>query len=186
MTFINRPTGRRTAGAGTARARALSAGIFLACIIAAPAAAGEAFIDSFNGTWTGEGEVLRDEDGSTRSIACRVENTREANTAKTAGECRAMVIFRREIGSEITLRPDGSFTGTYIGADNGPATLEGSLDGDVLELRMTYAKPVYGDNEAVMRITSPAGGSYSVSVYDHVDDPDALERVSRIEFTRQD
>lgn len=156
----------------------------LSILVGAPASAAPEFIARFDGTWEGDGEVLRNEDGKRRGVSCRVENSRKDNTSLTDGECRSMIIFKRDIGSEITLQPDGSFTGIYRGADTGPARLQGSLDGDTLELDMTYAKPVYGDHKAVMKITNPANGSYTVSVYDHVNADGELEQVSHIDFRR--
>lgn len=180
MTMINHVAAARRVLAPTSLA--------LAVVVAAPAVAapGNGFIERFNGTWTGKGEVLRNEDGKTRDVNCRVENTTVENTSLTEGECRAMVIFKREIGSEITLQPDGTFTGVYRGADTGPAQLVGSLNGDTLEFEMTYAKPVFGDNKAVMKIINADDGTYSVSVYDNVESPDELTQVSRIDFNRVD
>lgn len=177
----------RSVNASAATCRVLAVfGLALGAVgfVGQPARAGPGLIERFNGTWEGEGRVLRDEDGKTRGVNCRVENTLVRNTSKTAGECRAMIIFKREVGSEITLQPDGTFTGVYRGADNGPARLKGSLQGDTLELEMTYSKPVFGDNKALMKITIPADDAYSVSVYDHVESPEELTRVSLIEFRR--
>lgn len=141
------------------------------------------FIDRFAGDWSGRGEVLRHEDGSTRQVACEVTGATTEETARTEGRCRAMVIFVREIASDITLGPDGVFRGVYTGADNGAAELVGKLDGDTLVLDMTYEQPIHGDTEALMKITNADDGTYSVSVYDTVAGEE--KRVSRIEFKRK-
>ena len=183
----------RNVNAATVRSlvpSALAASLALGGLVVAassdPARAGTDFIERFTGSWKGEGRVLRNEDGSTRGVACRVENRQLENTSKTEGECRAMVIFRREVGSEITLQPDGTFTGVYHGADNGAAELVGSLRGDTLELRMTYEKPIYGDRDAIMKITNANDGTYSVAVYDDVDNEGEFEQVSLITFRKVD
>lgn len=173
---------RRVPSAARGLLLALLAGALLVPPVTAKA--GEDFIERFGGTWSGDGEVLRKEDMSTRKISCRVENKRIETTSESNGQCRAMVIFTREVASEITVREDGTFSGIYRGADTGPATLEGSLEGDTLELQMTYAQPVFGDDKAVMRITNADDGTYSVAVFDQVDGDGDLEEVSRIEFRR--
>lgn len=134
-------------------------------VLAAPSAN---YLDRFSGTWSGSGKVQRDIDPSPRSVDCSVSSKRpSANRISIDGTCRALVVFSRKMGAEISYNPStGRYSGVYTGSKTGPARLSGRLQGNALVFNVDYGARVYDDTKAVMTITNSGNGAFRMVVTD--------------------
>ncbi|BDA85076.1 hypothetical protein Sa4125_26180 [Aureimonas sp. SA4125] len=153
-------------------------GVSLALIASAgavaPAKADARFLDRFSGGWGGSGTVQRDVDPKPRQVTCSLEGERgNANSITLSGTCRALVVFSRSIGAELTYDPSSQrYRGVYTGSSKGPAQLSGRQRGDRLVLDITYPQEIFGDRKAVMTIASRGKEGFSMIVTDKVDGKD--------------
>ncbi|WP_152048452.1 hypothetical protein [Aureimonas psammosilenae] len=154
-------------------------------VLSTPSARADAsFLQRFDGSWRGAGQIQRDVDASPRKVTCRVEGSRpSANRVSIDGTCRAAVIVTRKIGADIRYDPaTRRFTGTYTGSTKGPAQVAGTQRGDALVLTITYAVPIYGDRNATMTIRNAGNGRFSMVVTDKVDGAD--KETSNVTFNQ--
>lgn len=127
--------------------------------IATAAVPEEAFVERFEGSWRGSGTVQENFESSTHNISCKMSGQGQGTAIKVDGSCRAALIFTRQIGASVRFDPaSGLYTGTYIGSPTGPAALSGKREGDTINLKVTWAKPVNGDREAQMTIVNTGSG----------------------------
>jgi hypothetical protein len=150
----------------------LLAGIGLAVAIAAvgaspPSRAGESdYIGLFGGLWVGSGVVVKD--AVSWQVQCRAEGRTGTNRVTIGGNCNLSVISVT-IGADITFDPaSGRYAGTYIGAKVGQAQVSGRRDGDVVNLVITWPKPVHGDTLARMTISNAGSGTVRIVIFDNV------------------
>ena len=163
----------------------IAAAAALSCLMMAGTAAAQTdFLERFEGAWSGEGTVMPNEEAGTRNVDCDVTGTAGGETIDISGECRAMLIFSRDIGAKLT-RSGDIYTGTYTGSKAGAAQLEGQLEGDTLNLTMTYPRPVNGDTKALMRITNPDDGQMTLTVLDQMGGTGEQVATTRISFQKQ-
>ena len=163
----------------------IAAAAGLSCFMMIGGAAAQTdFLDRFEGSWAGEGTVQANEGEPTRNVDCDVTGTAGAESIDISGECRAMLIFSRDIGAKLT-RNGETYTGTYTGSKAGVAQLEGQLEGDTLNLTMTYPKPVNGDTTALMRLTNPDDGQMALTVLDQIGGTGEQVATTRITFEKQ-
>jgi hypothetical protein len=126
----------------------------------------QSFIDLFGGTWEGSATLIK---GSVPwQVNCRASGQPMANRIAIEGNCNIAIISVR-IGADITYDPStGHYSGTYVGAKVGPARVEGKRDGSIVNLAITWPKPVHGDIEARMTIENAGGGSLRMTIFDNV------------------
>lgn len=160
----------------------------LASILGSPVplawAGGEqAFIDRFDGSWSGSGTIITG--AVTLKPGCRTTGERGVNHMRIEGTCSVFVISVR-IGADITYDPaSGRYNGTYIGAKVGPAAVVGKRSGDTVNLTITWPKPVYGDTSARMAMKNTGDGSLRLTIFDNVA-PDGPEvRTTDIVLSRK-
>ncbi len=133
-----------------------------------PAHADEsAFLSRFETDWTGGGKVLRRANEGAWNVTCTMTQDLGPNAIDIGGSCRAAVFVNKQIGAKLTIDPaTGVYSGTYIGASEGPATLSGKRNGDTLTLTITWAEPINGDDKATMIISNPGDGTMRIQVTD--------------------
>jgi hypothetical protein len=133
-----------------------------------PASADESeFLSRFEAKWTGGGKVLRRANEGPWNVKCTMSQDAGRNAIEIGGTCRAAVFVSKKIGASLTVDPNtGLYTGTYIGASEGPARLSGKRSGDTLTLTITWAAPINGDNKATMIIRNPGDGTLQIQVVD--------------------
>jgi hypothetical protein len=142
----------------------------LVAVVSGPANASagdeQAFIDLFGGTWVGSATVIK---GSVPwQVNCRASGQPVANRITIEGNC-SIAIISVPIAADITYDPaTGDYDGTYIGAKVGPAHVAGKRDGSIVNLAITWPKPVHGDTEARMTIENAGGGSLTMTIFDNV------------------
>lgn len=139
---------------------AAAAALFsLATIAYAATQQEEAFVQRFDGSWRGSGMVQENFESSTHKISCSMRGEGQGTAIRVDGSCRAAVIFTRKIGASVRYDPNsGLYTGTYIGSPTGPAQLAGKRQGDVINLKVTWAKPINGDRDAQITIVNNGSG----------------------------
>jgi hypothetical protein len=141
----------------TARA-ALVAGF---AILAGPAFAQSSEADyakRFDGSFTGGGKVRTSADSDPWNVKCRIAGKSTATTVVLDGSCTAAVVATRKIGANLTISPNGTYSGTYTGSKIGPARISGKRNGDTVVLQVTWPKEVNGDTKATMTITNRGNG----------------------------
>ncbi|KAA0970769.1 hypothetical protein FPY71_09840 [Aureimonas fodinaquatilis] len=144
---------------------------FAALAGTAYAQANNSYLQRFEGQFRGGGTVQRDVDPSPRRVTCTLDGQLQgANALAIQGTCRAAVIFTRRIGADIRFDPaSNSFSGIYTGSTTGPAQLSnGRLQNNQLVFDLTYAKAVYGDRNATMKINNAGDGKLSMIVTDQI------------------
>ncbi len=125
------------------------------------------FLSRFGTDWTGGGKVLRRANEGPWNVTCTMTQDLAPNAIDIGGNCRAAVFVNKRIGAKLTVDPaTGVYSGTYIGASEGPATLSGKRNGDTLTLTITWAEPINGDDKATMIIRNPGDGTLSIQVLD--------------------
>lgn len=163
------------------------AGAFAAALVLAPTGASafdETAIGDISGAWSGKGFVRKDEKADPMNVRCAIEGTGSALELAFAGECRAMLILKREIGA--TLRREGHrLVGIYKGARVGDAALDGEIapSGEVV-LSMQFPRKVNGDDVATMRIEAHDADSFTIVTSDRMVSGDEVT-TSRITFERK-
>jgi len=147
----------------------LFAGVTAAALLATlgAVAAAEPRVD-INGAWAGEGYVQKDDESDPMNVRCKIEGAQNDDRLGFDGECRAMMILRRDIGADIVF--DGErFRGTYEGARAGVADLDGSAspDGRVV-LTMRFPREVNGDDTATMTIHLHDEDAFTIETTDRM------------------
>jgi hypothetical protein len=134
----------------------------------APAMANESdFLSRFEANWSGGGKVLRRINESPWNVRCTMTQDQGRNAIDIGGTCRAAVFVSKAIGAQLTVDPaTGVYSGTYIGASEGPAALTGRRSGDTLTLTITWAEPINGNDQATMIIRNPGDGTMQIQVID--------------------
>jgi hypothetical protein len=125
----------------------------------------EEYLGLFGGTWSGGGTVVK---GSVPwQVSCRATGQPTPNHIVIKGDCNVAIISVA-ISADITFDPaSGSYSGTYVGAKVGPAHLSGKRSGNVVNLTITWPKPVNGDTRARMVIENDGHGDLRIVVKDN-------------------
>ncbi len=125
------------------------------------------FIDRFGGNWAGSGTVSKG--AVSLHVNCRASGQPAPNKLVIEGNC-SLAIASVRIAADISYDPaSGRYTGTYIGAKVGTARVSGKRSGNVVNLAVTWPKPVNGDTNARMRIENAGGGSLRIVVSDNLE-----------------
>ena len=129
------------------------------------AATEQAFIDLFGGSWAGSGIVVR---GSVPwHVSCSAIGQSAPNRLIVEGTCSVSIVSVR-IAADIKYDPvSGLYSGTYIGAKVGPAHVSGRSAGSVVNLAVTWPKPVNGDTKARMTIVN-TGDRFRLTLLDNL------------------
>ncbi|MBN9026837.1 MULTISPECIES: hypothetical protein [Kaistia] len=139
------------------------------CLFAGPALSAtgdeQSFQNRFAGSWTGGGPVRRNAESPIIDADCAVTGDHAPNRMSISGSCRGAVVFTRDISADVTFNPaTGRYTGTYVGARAGPATIVGKRNGNRVNFTMTWPKPVNGSTRARMSILNDGQGMLRIQV----------------------
>ncbi len=149
----------------------------IAVTASVPASAAEnSFLNRFKGNWSGAGTVTKD--ALSVHVSCNAVGKPGENHIVVQGNC-GVAVFSQPIGADLTFDPaSGRYSGTYIGSKVGPAHLSGKRDGNVVQLTITYPKPVNGDTKAKLMIENAGSGSLRIMVIDNPAPGAPMERTS--------
>lgn len=144
------------------------------------------FLNRFRGNWSGSGTVQREGRSQPRQVTCSVTGSLDYNRVKVHGNCRAAIIFSRQIGADLAYDPrSGTYRGTYVGSRIGPAGLAGTRSGDALNLTIQWPRPVNGDTQAAMVIRNDGGGLLSITVADNLVPDGPVQQTSVVILQRR-
>lgn len=131
--------------------------IFTAALICTPFLASNAFaseqdfLKSIEGQWKGGGVVLTKIGGNKVNVSCNMKSDAGSASFSMNGTCRAMVVVTRSFNANV--KASGvSYSGNYVGDSGKPSKLAGSRKGNTIDLDVTWANAIYGDNKARMTI----------------------------------
>jgi hypothetical protein len=173
------PDSRPRAGRIVAIAAAL-------CLATLPASAiiNDTPVQTISGAWSGAGFVQKDAESDPMKVRCKIRGEQNGVELGFDGECRAMLILRREIGA-VLKRSGERFTGQYVGATAGVADLDGGFGTDGrLVLTMRFPREVNGDDVATMMIDPHDGRSFTISTTDRMESGVEVT-TSKITFERE-
>ncbi|MEM9224512.1 MAG: hypothetical protein AAGB11_19225 [Pseudomonadota bacterium] len=154
-------------------------------IVAAPVLAEEAPIANITGEWTGKGFVQKGEDSRKINVNCKIDGEQTGDEIEFGGDCRAMLVMKREIGAQLTREGD-IYTGTYKGSELGIADLEGSFENpDELVLQMRFPRKVNGDDLARMTIQTMNEDEFRITTVDMTEAGNEFT-TSEITFQREE
>ena len=119
----------------------------------------------FGGSWAGSGEV---EKGSVAwHVNCGATGQSATNHVTIEGSCSVSIISVR-IAADITYDPiSRRYSGTYVGAEVGPARVLGRSSGNAVNLAVTWPKPINGDTRAHITIVN-TGDRLRLTLLDNV------------------
>ncbi len=123
------------------------------------------FLNRFDGTWSGSGQVRRNAQSPVFNVTCTVAGDRAAIRMAIDGNCRGAIVVTREIGAKVRYdAATGIYSGTYIGARVGPAAISGRRNGDSVNFTINWPKPVNGSTKAQMTIINDGHGTLRIRV----------------------
>jgi hypothetical protein len=119
-------------------------------------------------------------------VTCSITGSPTENRISAQGNCRAAVIFSRQIGVDLAYDPrSGIYRGTYTGSRIGPARLSGTRSGDTVNLKIEWPRPVNGDTQAAMVIRNDGRGTLRITVADNLTPGGPVQQTSEIVLARQ-
>ncbi|ANL37541.1 MULTISPECIES: hypothetical protein [Rhizobium] len=157
--------------------------LLLACLPAGATASEVGFLQSLSGDWSGTGKVLTRIGGTNLNVSCTLRSDASASTVSMNGKCRGLAVFTRSFSA--TVKAAGErYTGNYVGPSGLPSKLAGSRKGTALNLRVTWARLVNGDRDAVLMIEKVGQDRLRLQTVDQ--DPASGQSVvtSRIDLQR--
>lgn len=153
-------------------------------VAAGAARADEAkFLQSFNGNFAGKGSVQVTTDVPSVNVSCSFKSSATSTSLSLDGNCRGLVLVTRAISANLKVT-GARYSGIYVGSRTGPAQLNGSRSGNVINLAIRWAKEVNGDRKAQMTVEKRGANGIRLTVIDN--DPKTGKSVvtSRIDLQR--
>jgi hypothetical protein len=130
------------------------------------------FLDRFDGSWAGSGTVIRDD--VAYDVTCRIEGQPDGNRVAIQGSC-SVALASVSIAANIAFDPaTGRYSGTYTGAEGGPARVTGRRSGNVVQFIVAWPQPVNGQTKARLVIENAGGGQLRIRLNEFVA-PDGSE-----------
>jgi hypothetical protein len=126
----------------------------------------QTYINRFGGSWSGSATVVKD--GVPLKVSCSLVGTPIRDRLVVDGACTFSIVSIR-IGADIVFDPArGRYSGTYIGAEEGPARVLGTRQGNVVVFVITWPRPVHGDTKGRMVIRNDGAGTLGMTTFDNV------------------
>ncbi|UVK47638.1 hypothetical protein BPNPMPFG_001170 [Mesorhizobium sp. AR07] len=141
------------------------------------------FLQSFNGNFAGKGTVQLTTDVPNVGVTCSFKSNATSTSLSLDGNCRGLVLVTRAISANLKVS-GAKYSGIYVGSRTGPAQLNGSRSGNVINLGIRWAKVVNGDRKARMTVEKRGENGIRLTVIDT--DPKTGKSVvtSRIDLQR--
>ena len=143
------------------------------------------FLQSFKGNFAGEGTVQVTTDVPNVSVSCNFKSNATATSLSwDMAICRGLVVVSRAISADTEGHRCEVQRCRISGSRTGPAQLNGSRSGNVINLGIRWAKDVNGDRKAKMTVEKRGENGIRLTVIDT--DPKTGKSVvtSRIDLTR--
>ncbi|ABC93975.1 hypothetical conserved protein (plasmid) [Rhizobium etli CFN 42] len=133
------------------RAALIATLLSLSCLPAESTASEAGFLQSLAGEWSGTGMVLTKIGGANLKVSCTLRSDAGASAVSMNGTCRGLAVFTRTFSATVNAAGE-RYTGKYVGPSGLPSKLAGSRKGAALNLRVTWARLVNGDRDAILTI----------------------------------
>ncbi|SCB58723.1 hypothetical protein GA0061105_105192 [Rhizobium aethiopicum] len=127
--------------------------------------------------------VLTKIGGTNLKVSCTLRSDAGATAVSMNGKCRGLAVFTRTFSA--TVKAAGArYTGNYVGPSGLPSKLAGTRKGAALNLRVTWARLVNGDRDAILLIEKVGENRLRLQTVDQ--DPASGQPVvtSRIDLQR--
>ena len=95
--------------------------------------------------------VLTKIGGANLKVSCTLRSDAGASAVSMNGTCRSLAVFTRSFSATVNAAGE-RYTGKYVGPSGLPSKLAGSRKGAALNLRVTWARLVNGDRDAILTI----------------------------------
>ena len=165
---------------GIARAAATAAAWAVLCLSSSGNAVEKDFLSRFHGSFSGGGTVIRSAEDGPGKVTCNLNGKPSASGISITGQCE-MAGFGTEIRADLRYDPaNGRYSGTYVGASIGAASLSGKRRGDSVVLTITWPQPVNGDTHATMTIRNSGKGRLAITVTDELKPGGARSKVTQL------
>ncbi|MCG6115782.1 MAG: hypothetical protein MEQ84_11350 [Mesorhizobium sp.] len=149
--------------------------------LALPLHANEAeFLQTFDGNWTGGGQVRLTPKDNPVNVSCRFDGLSTAASASLDGSCTGMILFTREIAAQLEVI-DGAYAGTYVGSRRGTGQLMGTRTGSGLDLTLEWP----GHPVASMTLSNPSDGRMVLTTVENHPDTGEPVVTAQLELQRQ-
>jgi hypothetical protein len=123
--------------------------LIVSVLLASATSAAEEGLESFSGSWRGNGEYVR-LNGNRVNVKCTLETNVRAASLNMNGHCTALVFITQDLSA--TIEAEGSsITGRYSGPE-GVGAVIGERAGKTLDLTVNWEEPVRGDESSEMKI----------------------------------
>jgi hypothetical protein len=166
--------------------RGLCSALTLGCtlVIASPLAnASEAqFLNTLDGQYEGQGRIRLRTDKAPINVDCTFSSATSETLLTLEGRCRGLLVVSRAIGAQLQINGN-SYSGSYVGAGSGPASLSGKRSGNTLNLAIRWAKEINGDRRANLSVAKIGERGLSLKTTDK--DPKSGEMVVTSEIILQ-
>ena len=143
-----------------------AASLFLAVSVPLANATEQPFLGNLAGQWSGSGKAYLKNLGNVPA-SCNMQAAGADDTVNLTGKC-GVLFFKIGLGLELKDEGKNQFSGVYTGSRTGPAKLDGVLDGNKLEMNITWNGEVNGDRKAKMVLERVGPNSFTQTVTDKV------------------
>jgi hypothetical protein len=132
------------------------------------------FLDRFGGAWSGSATIVKND--HPWEVSCHIDGQPSHHHIAIRADCSAALLRRSYVADLVYDPASDLYTGTYVGAKVGPAQLSGRRYGDMVDLTVTWPKPVNGDTKAKLFIENAGGGTLKITLDDNDERMDFLLR----------
>jgi hypothetical protein len=155
-----------------------------AAIAASPPAQAseEQFLTTLDGQYEGQGRVRLRTDKAPIDVNCTFTSATSETSLTLQGRCRGLLVVSRSVGAELQIK-GSAYSGSYIGAGSGPASLSGKRSGNTLNLAIRWAKEINGDRRANLSVAKVGERGLTLTTTDR--DPTSGEMIVTSEIVLQ-
>jgi hypothetical protein len=160
--------------------------IFMGCAVflASPHAnaSEEQFLNTLEGQYQGQGRVRLRVNKAPIAVDCTFKSATSSTSLTLEGRCRGLLVVSRSVGAKLQVN-GGAYTGSYVGAGSGPASLSGKRRGNALHLAVRWAKEINGDRLANLSVAKIGERGLRLTTTDR--DPSSGKTIVTSEITFQ-
>jgi hypothetical protein len=153
--------------------------------LANQASAGEAnFLKALEGSYSGKGTVKLRTTSKPIHVRCKFKSSAGVQSLSLNGSCTGLLVISRKIGADIQVTGK-RYSGTYLGAGTGPASLKGKRLGNSLAFNVRWAKNVNGDRDAMLTVQKTGDQGMTLMTTDRDPATGKIVTTSEIRLKRQ-
>jgi hypothetical protein len=167
-------------GGITPRAAVIAVALTAFCFSATGNAAEREFLKRFDGSFSGGGTVHLSAAKGVNQVSCTLVGQPSESGISISGKC-GIGGFSKTVSANLRFDSStGRYSGTYVGASVGAASLYGRRKGDSVVLSITWPRPVNGDTKATMTIRNSGNGHLAITVSDELEPGGARAKITQL------